>query len=711
MLSRIILALFFLAPLLFPKSITIREIITSPEFRSQTLNDVRWLPGGDEFTFTKTDSSGKELRLFHCRTGQTEILLSADQIRFEQSRKEKRFTLPNYLWAPDGRNILIPIDKNLILLDVISKKSTQLTHDNFEERDTQFSPDGKYLAYLKNDNLMLYDLAKGEESALTRHGGDDILVGRFDWTYEEEFSIRTGFEWSPDSKKISFFQLNVSRVPQFPIVDFENFQNTCEITRYAKAGDPNAEAKVGVVDIQNKKIVWMDCVGDADASYISRTAWTPDSKGLTLTWLNRRQNHLELRIADIHTGMTKTLLEENSADGWLEPERKPLFVDDEHFLWLSEIDGHNHIYRYTINGRLDAQLTKGPWDVAAVLHASDDSIFFSSCKQKYSDLDLYRIDANSDAVQRLSQQSGTHRVNMSPNGRIYLDTFSSASTAAAITLHDADGRQIATLTTAPEKVAEMMQNVAFRYFDIPLPGRTLKAMLTTPAEFDSTQPHPLLIYAYGGPGSHIVRNGWSHPRSLLHEKLVQDGYLVLAIDGCGTGDRGAAWKSLLYKHLGDYEIKDQIAGAKWAAALPYVDAKRIGIWGWSYGGYTTVMCLLKGGGVFKAGVAVAPVTDWRDYDSIYTERFMDLPEANQAGYNAGSALNFVDQLSGRLLLIHGSADPNVHAANTMQLAKKLEDAGKDFRMMIYPGKTHGLYGTETRVHVYEQIYRFITENL
>jgi len=300
---------------------------------------------------------------------------------------------------------------------------------------------------------------------------------------------------------------------------------------------------------------------------------------------------------------------------------------------------------------------------------------------------------------------------MSPDGRYYLDTFSSASSPAAVTLHDADGRQIAALTKAPERAVDLLKNVDFRYFDIPLPGRSLKAMMTLPVEFDSTQPHPLLIYAYGGPGSHIVRNGWSHPRSLLHEKLVRDGYLVLTIDGCGTEDRGSNWKHVLYKHLGDYEIKDQIAGAKWAAALPFVDAKRIGIWGWSYGGYTTIMCLLKGGDLFKAGVAVAPVTDWRNYDSIYTERYMDLPDANAAGYDNGSTLNFVDQLRGRLFLIHGAADPNVHLANTMQLAKRLEDAGKDFRMMIYPGKTHGLYGTQTRVHVYGQIYRFIVANL
>ena len=300
---------------------------------------------------------------------------------------------------------------------------------------------------------------------------------------------------------------------------------------------------------------------------------------------------------------------------------------------------------------------------------------------------------------------------MSPNSRFYLDTFSSALSPASVSLHNADGKRIAQLTSIPGKIQNIMRSVDFDFFTIPLPGRTLQAMMMKPAHFDSTRPHPLLIHTYGGPGSHIVRNGWHDPRSLWYKMLLDNGILILIMDGRGASGRGTAWKHSVHKHLGDYEIRDQIDGVKWAAELPFIDKNRIGIWGWSYGGYTTIMSLLKSPELFKMGVAVAPVTDWRSYDSIYTERFMDIPESNAEGYDIGSALQIAGQLQSRLFIVHGSSDYNVHLSNTMQFIKKLQDKNKDFRLMIYPGKTHGLYGVTTRVHVYEQIHRFILENL
>ena len=549
------------------------------------------------------------------------------------------------------------------------------------------------------------------ETALTRNGTDELLIGRFDWTYEEEFSIRTGFEWSPDSRHISFFQVDVAPVPLFPIVSFEEIQNSVEMMRYSKAGDPNANVKIGVVDTQTKTTTLMDCFADSDSSYIPRTAWFPSGDKLAITWLNRRQNHAKLFKADIRTGKTDIILEEKSKTGWVEAERKPLFISDNSFVWPAETSGNNHIYFYDLDKNKSTQLTRGAWDVQKIVYADKNYVYFSAYKENITDFDFYRVSIDGKALAKLSQQRGYHKVKMSPKGGYYLDNYSNLKTPTSVLLHKSDGSPIAKLTSPSTHATALMNNFDFEKIDISLQGRTLDAYLLKPADFDANIEHPLLMYSYGGPASHLVRNSWHHPRTLWHSLLVEKGYLVLVLDPRGAADRGVHWKHSAYKRMGDIEIQDHIDAARWIGALPYVDKKRIGIWGWSYGGYTTIMSMLKGADVFKAGAAVAPVTDWRHYDSIYTERSMNLPALNEAGYDAGSSVNFAHHLAGKLYIMHGSSDYNVHMSNSMQFIEKLQQLGKDFDFMIYPGKTHGLLGAKTRVHVYEQIYNFIVQNL
>ena len=711
MVVRVFLGLLFLSSVGSSQKLTVSDIIHSTELRSQLLSDVCWLPGGGAFTFTKKSETSIELWMCKTKTGKFQRLFNSETLHIEPSRKEKRHILPNYQWSPDGLHLLIPLENDLFLFSIKSKTSRQLTHDNTKERDPSFSPDGKKISYLKNDNLMLYDLETDQEIELVANKNKLHLIGRFDWTYEEEFSIRTGFEWSPTSQHISFFVVDVTPVPEFPIVNFSTFQNSVEMMRYAKAGDPNAQVKIGVVDINTKKTAWMDCIGHSDSSYISRMSWFPKGDELALTWLNRRQNHLKLIAADINSGRTLTLLEEKSFTGWLEPGRKPMFISENEFVWLSEENGFNHIYRYSARTGIKKQLSAGDWDVNKIIHVDKKFVYFTAYKENSTDLDFYRIDIDGAEMTKLSQNSGNHSINMSPDGRHYLDAFSNFRSPSALGLFCANGKLVANLTTPPQKAIDIMQEIDFESIKIPLLGRTLEAVLMKPVDFDPAKSHPLLIYGYGGPNSHLVCNSWRHPRTLWHSMLVENGYLVLFLDSRGSGDQGVAWKHSVYKHLGDYEIQDHIDAARWAGELPYIDKKRIGIWGWSYGGYTTIMSLLKGGDTFKAGVAVAPVTDWRHYDSIYTERHMDLPATNASGYEVGSTLNFAEQLYGRLLLIHGSSDYNVHMSNTMQFAHQLQRLGKDFDLMIYPDKTHGLLGAATRVHVYDKIYRFILENL
>jgi len=702
---------FFLTSVLSAQSLSIEEIITSPELRSSTLTNVQWRPHSEDFTYTVLTSSGNELWICRTRSGKMEKFFDTSQLPLTKRKKEKRHTLPNSIWAPDGRMILLIRDNDLFLFDTNTAGNLRLTNDDAEERDPSFSPDGRKIAYLKNDNLVVFDLDTGRETSMTQQGNQNLLIGRFDWTYEEEFSIRTGFEWSPNSRYISFFQLDVTPVPLFPIVSFADFHNRVEMIRYSKVGDANAAVTIGVIDVNSGKRTWLDCTADPDSSYIPRTAWFPRSNMLAITWLNRQQNHLRLLAADIHTGSTRILIDEKSTTGWLEPERKPLFISDDQFIWLSEEDGYNHIYLHHTDEREPRQLTSGNWDVCTIVHSDSNNIFFSAYKERYTDYDFYRLAVKSGRLKKLSLRAGTHKINMSPDGTCYLDSYSNLTTPTSVSLHRADGARVAQLTKPPDRAVRLMQHVRFEYSRIPLPDRSLDALWMKPTAFDSTRTHPLIIYCYGGPGSHLVSNRWGHPRTLWHRLLIDRGYIILIINSRGAADRGRAWKHSVYRHLGDYEIQDHIDAAKWAANLPCIDPARIGIWGWSYGGYTSVMSLLKGSDVFKAGAAVAPVTDWRNYDSIYTERFMDLLDVNTSGYQSASALSLAEKLDARLLLIHGTSDDNVHVANTMQLAVKLQNAGKDFDLMVYPGKTHGLMGAATRVHLYERLYQFFMENL
>jgi dipeptidyl-peptidase 4 len=711
MFNRLFLATFWLYSACFAQNISISDIINSNELHSQTLSDVHWHPNGKAFTFTKKNASDVDLWICNANNGKMQIMIDGEILGLKSTRKEKRHIVPNYLWSPDGRKILVPSQNDLTLFDVESKTLLRLTNDDAEERDPTFSPDGSKIAYLKNNNLSIYDLVSHQERMLTNHGTKKLLIGRFDWTYEEELSIRTGFEWSPNSQHISFFQLDVTPIPEFPIVDFSNFQNSVEMMRYSKAGDANANVKNGVMDTQTKKTVWMNCSAGADSSYISRTSWFPSSDKLAITWLNRQQNHLKLHIADIHSGATKVLFEEKSITGWVKPKRKPKFITDHSLVWLSEEDGYNHIYVHNTKKNIKEQLTRGTWDVNKIIHTDKEYIYFAAYKESPINLDVYRIGVDGSDLRKLSQRNGGHSIKMSPDGRYYIDTYSTFRSPASVSLHHADGKHIAQLTQPPQKALDIMKDIDIESIEIPLAGRTHAALMMKSATFDSTKPHPLLIYCYGGPGSHHVKNAWHNPRTLWHSMLVNKGYLVLLLDPRGAADRGAAWKHSVYKHLGNYEIQDHVDAAMWAGGLPYVDQDRIGIWGWSYGGYTTIMGLLKGNDAFKMGVSVSPVTDWRNYDSIYTERFMDTPTANESGYDAGSAMNYAQNLKGRLLLIHGSSDYNVHMSNSMQFSQKLQEHGKDFEVMLYPGKTHGLLGAATRVHVYDQIYEFILNNL
>ncbi|MFQ5640256.1 MAG: DPP IV N-terminal domain-containing protein, partial [bacterium] len=529
--------------------------------------------------------------------------------------------------------------------------------------------------------------------------------------YEEEFGVIEGWHWSPDGKYIAYWQLDENRVPEFSISHFDSLHLNWNHMRYPKAGDANSIVKIGVVNIETGNNVWMD-IGEEDDIYIPRLKWLPDSRALAMLRLNRLQNHVEILLGDPHTGQTKIVFEESDeryldlvSGDWTFLKKKNQFV------WLSERDGFKHIYLFDLNGKLVRQLTKGRWDVRSV-SAVDESgqvIYFTAAKKSPLENHLYRVKFNGKGLTRLTQSPGWHRVNFSPTYDTYIDFFSQANVPAKVGLFTRDGKLIDMLV---ENEIEALKQVAIsapEFFSFETSDRvSLNAWMIKPLDFDRNATYPLLMYVYGGPGSQTVRNSWGGSRFLWHQMLAQKGYIVASVDNRGTGARGAEFKKMTYKNLGHWEVNDQIEAAKYFGSLPYIDKERIGIWGWSYGGYMASLSLFKGNDVFKAAIAGAPVTHWKFYDTIYTERYMQTPQLNHQGYEISAPLNHAKKLKGNLLVIHGTSDDNVHFQNSVSLVGELIKHNKQFQTMFYPGEYHGV---RRRVHLYTMMTNFVLEKL
>ncbi|MDZ7261940.1 MAG: prolyl oligopeptidase family serine peptidase, partial [candidate division KSB1 bacterium] len=458
--------------------------------------------------------------------------------------------------------------------------------------------------------------------------------------------------------------------------------------------------------------IWMDLGQETDI-YIPRIKWLPNSQTLAIYRLNRDQNQLELLFGDITTGQTRTILVEHEKQGWLDITDDLTFLKDgKGFIWSSDQDGFRHLYLYDLSGHLIRQLTRGHWEVENIVRVDEENsvVYFTATEKSPLERHLYRVNLDGQGFKRLSTREGTHHINMAPNCKYYLDSFSNVTTPTQVSLHTSDGRM--------KELIEPNEIEALKDYQLSPPefltlktedDAVLNAYLIKPVNFDPEKKYPVLIYTYGGPGSQIVRNHWPLDRYFWHQMLTQKGYLIFALDNRGTGGRGKMFMKQVYRRLGEYEVKDQINGVKFLRSLPYVDGNRIGIWGWSYGGYTTCMCMLKGAEYFKLGIAVAPVTDWKNYDTIYTERYMDQPGDNSEGYEESSTLIHAEKLKGKLLLVHGDADDNVHLSNTLQLAQALQQADRPFDLMVYPRKMHGIRGAQ--VHLFKMLTDYILQNL
>ncbi len=593
----------------------------------------------------------------------------------------------------------------------IATKSLKLIGEDIQE--PTFSPDSKRVAYSKDNNLFIRDFSSNTLVQITNDGKkNEIINGVTDWVYEEEFGFVRAFEWSADGNNLAFLRFDESAVKTFSMdVYGKGKYPTQEVFKYPKAGEDNAKVTLHVYSLTTNgtaKIIF------GEYEYIPRINWTKDDNILSVRTLNRHQNDLKMYFINAKTYSTTLILNETDK-AYVDVTDDLTFLNDNSFIWTSEKDGYNHIYHYNKKGELINQVTKGNWEVTSYygFDADKKTIYYQSVENGSINRGVYSVSLAGENKKLLSNPSGTNRASFSKNMHYFINTFSDANTPNVYSLRNDAGKVLKTIKdNAALKEVVAGYNLSKKEFStININGNDLNMYTIKPANFDANKKYPVLMYQYSGPGSQNVKNSWNSANDYWHQMLAQNGYIVVCVDGRGTGLKGRDFKKVTYMNLVKHETEDQIAVAKKLTELPYVDAKRIGIWGWSFGGHMSTNCLLKGNDVFAAAIAVAPVTTWRFYDTIYTERYMRTPEENPEGYDANSPLNYPELLKGKYLLIHGTGDDNVHVQNAYRMAEALIQANKQFEWGMYPDKNHGIYGGNTRLHLYTKMTNFIKNNL
>ncbi|HYN01998.1 MAG TPA: S9 family peptidase [Vicinamibacteria bacterium] len=702
------------APL--PK-LTVERINSEPSLSGTLPSRLQWHPDGKRLTFLRRSGEASSLYALEVTTGQTSLLLDGAKI-IMPGEKPKALPLAAASWLPDGHTLLVPAAGDIFTVDARTAAVRALVQTPETEEYAEASPDGTRVAFVRKSDLWVVDVATGRETRLTRSGSDTLLNGKLDWVYEEELASRSGqaFLWSPDSRAIAYLQLDQSRVPTFPIVDFVPVRNEVEWQRYPKAGAPNAIVRLGVVGLEKDGTPGPERLVSFtpdDVYVLPQLGWTPDSRQVAFQHLNRAQNELELRLLPVPSspreplGTPRTVLTERSKT-WLNTFGAPHFLKDgRRFLWQSERDGFAHLYLCDVAGGCRA-VTQGPWMVDGrvsfggsgpgyVLDERSGFVYFTATEKDPRERHLYRVRLDGTGRTRLTREDGTHRTVVAPDGRFYADTWSDARTPSKLWVSSQDGTKRYALEENANPPILGFERGTLEFAEVKAAdGTTLYGALLKPADFDPQKRYPVVLSIYGGPHAQTVSNSWGVVSPFAH-LMASRGFLVWSLDNRGMAARGTAFESAVYHDLGRVELEDQLAGLQYLKSLPFVDPARIGITGWSYGGYMTLYAVTNAPGVFKAAVAGAPVADWKNYDSIYTERYMGTPESNPKGYETSSPLQKAGQLDSDLLLIHGSADDNVHFANTMSFVSALIKAGKPYSLDVHPRQLHGFRPKEDRV--------------
>jgi dipeptidyl-peptidase-4 len=706
------------------KEYTLEDIFKKGTFSTRSVRGLRSMQDGKTYVSIETDEQSK-LR-YVAKNNFSDGKLNTVLYR-ESDLIFKGDTLPvSTDFSDDETKVLIAVDQealyrrsfkaNYFVFDLKTKKISQVS-ENGKQLFASFSPDGTKVAFVRDNNIFTKDLLTGSETQITRDGkNNQIINGQSDWVYEEEFSFAQAFFWSPDGKKIAYYKFDESAVPEFSMTLFQGLYPAEYRYKYPKAGEKNSEVSIHIYQLENKESKEVE-IGNQTDQYIPRIRWTQDANTLCVLRMNRHQNKLDYLMADAASGKTRLLMsEEDKYYIDIEKEQLTFLANGKQFINVSERDGFNHIYLYDMNGKIVKQITKGNWEVSDIygIDQKKGLIYYQSTEPSPSQRDVYVIGLNGNGKRKISTVSGTNSASFSSDFSYYILSNSNSKSPLFVSLHGNDGKLIRVLednAKAKARIAEYQLSPTEFFSFTTSEGVSLNGYMIKPANFDPNKKYPVFMYVYGGPGSQNVADSWGSGRNMWFNYLAQKGYIVACVDNRGTGARGAEFKKMTYLNLGKYETIDQIEAAKWFAKQPYVDGNRIGIWGWSYGGYMSSLCITKGADVFKMAIAVAPVTTWRYYDSIYTERYLRTPQENAQGYDENSPINFADKLKGKFLLIHGTADDNVHFQNSVMFSEALIQANKDFEQAYYPNKNHGIAGGNTTLQLYRKMTDFILNNL
>jgi dipeptidyl-peptidase-4 len=701
------------------KDVTLEDIWENHTFSVETIDRLKSMNDGINYTVIDSIEKGEGIvKYSYVDKKKQKLIVNASELIYQDSL----INIDEYEFSADETKLLIASEQESIyrhsskshyyIYDLKTKSLSKLTNGSKQMYAT-FSPSANKVAFVKDNNLYYKDLANNKEVQITSDGKkNEIINGASDWVYEEELVLVKSFKWSPDGNKIAYYRFDETEVKEWLIKMYGNLYPEEDRFKYPKAGEENSKVAIYFYDLQSTKIIKAN-IGE-NHEYISRINWTNDAKNVAIQTLNRHQNDLNIHLTNAITGESKIIYNEQN-ETYVEVPTTDFLASKNQFIITSEKDGFNHIYLYDVSGKLINQITKGDWDVTSYYGVDEKNglLYYQSAEISPIDRQVYSVKLNGSSKKQLSKMKGTNYADFSSSFKYFINYHTAANTPKYITLNDNKGKVKSVLeeNISLKKEIEKVNISKKEFFTIKVNGNELNAWKILPQNFDPTKKHPVFMYVYGGPGANTVNDSWAGSNYFWFQLLASKGYIVVSVDNRGTGARGEAFKKITYKQLGKYETEDQIASAKYLATLPYVDGSRIGIFGWSYGGYMSSLCITKGADIFKTAIAVAPVTNWRYYDNIYTERYMQTPQENADGYDDNSPINHVEKLKGNYLLIHGMADDNVHYQNAVEMTTALVKANKQFTQMAYPNKNHGIYGGNTRLHLYYLMTNFILKNL
>ncbi|MAW21772.1 MAG: S9 family peptidase [Flavobacteriales bacterium] len=695
------------------KEITLEDLWKNYSFYPKSYRGIKSMNDGEHYSKMEKTNSGQEIIKYQFKDGKKVHTLF----------KSTDFEIPTinaYMFSDDEKKLLLKTETRKIyryssesvyyIYNIFTDKLKKLSNEKVMY--ATFSPNANKVAYVFENNLYIKNIRTNKITQVTNDGRKNYIInGASDWVYEEEFALVRSFEWAPDGENIAYYKFDESHVKEFSMDLFKGgLYPTQEVFKYPKAGEENSVVKIYLYNLKEEKNTFL--YTKKDYEYFPRIKWTNNPNKLIVFGMNRHQNELDFIIVNA-SDCSNTVLFTEKDKYFIDIHDNLTFLPEENFIWTSEKDGFNHIYIKNLNGS-EQQITNGKWEVTSFEGVDSDNmqVYYRSTEEGSINRTLYVQNLITGEKRKLSTQLGDNSVRFSKNMKYYINSYSNANTAPYYTLHKSNGKQLKVLEDNAEFNTKMEQYdlSEMEFLTIKTTDTELNAWMIKPPNFNKNKEYPLYMFLYGGPGSQQVTNSfWT--KNYWHQMLAQNGYIVACVDNRGTGGKGSEFKKMTYKELGKFETIDQINAAKYFGNLAYIDSERIGIQGWSYGGYMSSLAITKGADIFSLAIAVAPVTNWRYYDNIYTERYMQTPQENASGYDENSPINHVEKLKGDYLLIHGSADDNVHVQNSMEMISALVKANKQFDLFIYPDKNHGIYGGNTRYHLYKKMTDFILDNL